>query len=59
MYVLWEDIWTKWRIEMRKDTKQNNLGKADAFSKYERVGRQKNGEDFLIRQALRSRNVYE
>jgi hypothetical protein len=23
------------------------------------VGRQKNGEDFLIRQALRSRNVYE
>jgi hypothetical protein len=44
---------------MRKDTKQNNLGKADTVSKYECVGRQKNGEDVLIRQALRAGNVYE
>ena len=45
--------------EMRKDTKENNLGKADTVSKYECVGRQRNGEDFLIRQALRGGNVYE
>lgn len=59
MYVNWGDTWTKWRMEMRKDTKRNNMGKADTVSKYESVGRQKNREDFLIRQALRGGNVYE
>ena len=59
MYVLWRDTWTKWRIEMRKDIKQSNLEKAGTVSKYECVGRQKNGEYFLIRQALLGGNVYE
>jgi hypothetical protein len=44
---------------MRKGTKQNDVGKADTISKYECVCRQKNGEDFLIRQALCGGNVYE
>jgi len=50
---------TKRRIQTRKDTKQNNTGTADTVRKYECEGRQKNGEDFLIRQALRGGNVYE
>jgi hypothetical protein len=59
MYVNWGDTQTKWRIRMRKGIKQNNVWKADTISKYECACRQKNGEDFLIRQALRGGNVYE
>jgi hypothetical protein len=60
MYVSWGETQTKWRIQMRKGIKQNNVGKADTVSKYECVGRrQKNGEHLLIRQALHGGNVYE
>jgi hypothetical protein len=59
MYVQWGDTQTKWRIQMRKGIKQNDTRKAYTFSKYECVGRQKNGDDFLIRQALLGGNVYE
>ena len=59
MYVHRGDTQTKWRIQMTKGTEQHNMGRADAVSKYECVGIQKNGQDFLIRQALRGGNVYE
>jgi hypothetical protein len=44
---------------MRKEIKQNDLGKRNTVIKREYMGGQKNEDDFLIRQTLRGGNVNE